>query len=123
MMKLVTAPGSLSLCLLLTAAPVLSLQGCGLVVFSQHSEAAAALETLHGRFVWPGARSPMVIEWCDPNKQHKRKRAQPLAPALLQQVLVCQQQAMPCMQTVLPATSSLGYMPNGNAGRLMMPGY
>jgi hypothetical protein len=36
-------------------------QGCGLVVFSQASEAAAALETLHGRFVWPGARSPMII--------------------------------------------------------------
>jgi hypothetical protein len=61
------------------------LQGCGLVVFSQHSEAAAALETLHGRFVWPGARSPMVIEWCDSNKQHKRKRAQPLAHTAMMQ--------------------------------------
>lgn len=38
-----------------------ALQGCGLVVFAQQSEAAAALETLNGRFVWPGARSPMVI--------------------------------------------------------------
>jgi hypothetical protein len=36
-------------------------QGCGLVVFAQHSEAAAALEALNGRFIWPGARSPMVI--------------------------------------------------------------
>jgi hypothetical protein len=68
----------------------------------------------------------MVIEWCDPNKQHKRKRAQPLAPALLQQVLVCQQQAMPCMTAAMPAMMpavpvSLGYMPNGNAGRLIMP--
>jgi hypothetical protein len=60
-------------------------QGCGLVVFSQHSEAAAALEALNGRFVWPGARSPMVIEWCDPNKQHKKKRAQPLAHTLMVQ--------------------------------------
>jgi hypothetical protein len=67
----------------------------------------------------------MVIEWCDPNKQHKRKRAQPLAPALLQQVLVCQQQQVaPCMQAVIPATSiSLGFMPHGNAGPLVMPGY
>jgi hypothetical protein len=65
----------------------------------------------------------MVIEWCDPNKQHKRKRAQPLAPALLQQALAFQQQAMPCMPAMMPAAPiSLGYMPNGNAGRLMMPG-
>jgi hypothetical protein len=38
-----------------------SVQGCGLVVFAQHSEAAAALEALNGRVIWPGARSPMVI--------------------------------------------------------------
>jgi hypothetical protein len=78
-------------------------QGCGLVVFSQHSEAAAAMETLHGRFVWPGARSPIVIEWCDPNKQHKKKRAQPLAhPYMTQQYPVHMQQAqqVPQMQQV-----------------------
>jgi hypothetical protein len=40
-------------------------------------------------------------------------------------VLVCQQQQVaPCMQAVIPATSiSLGFMPHGNAGRLVMPGY
>jgi len=45
-------------------------------VFSKHSEAALALETLHGQFVWPGAASPMIVEWCDPGKQHKKKRSQ-----------------------------------------------
>lgn len=52
---------------------LLLLQGCGLVTFFKPSEAAHALETLNGRFVWPGARTPIVIEckcdlnsiWCD----------------------------------------------------------
>lgn len=172
-------------------------------MFSNHSEAAAALETLHGRFVWPGARTPMVIvsaaallpgtmlppsqwicasdccvrcmlqacgavlacrhgmavpstplqlpttskshsagaacvlscsppahappqEWCDPSKQHKRKRAQPLAPAVLQH-LPFQQQAMPCMQTLMPvlaAPPGLGQpMPAACSGQLVMSGY
>jgi hypothetical protein len=44
----------------------LLLQGCGLVTFFKPSEAAHALETLNGQFVWPGARTPMVIECeCD----------------------------------------------------------
>jgi hypothetical protein len=55
------------------------MQGCGLVVFSAHHEAAAAMAALHDRFVWPGARSPMVIEWSDPDKQHKKRRATGLA--------------------------------------------
>jgi hypothetical protein len=57
------------------------MQGCGLVVFSCHAEAAAAMAALHNRFVWPSARSPMVIEWMDPDKQHKKRRAQPLTDA------------------------------------------
>jgi hypothetical protein len=68
----------------------------------------------------------MVIEWCDPSKQHKRKRAQPLAPALLQQVITFPQQALPYMMPHMPAPSAAlgwGFMPNGNAGRLMMHGY
>jgi hypothetical protein len=44
------------------------LQGCGLVTFFKPSEAAHALETLNGQFVWPGARTPLVIECkCDLN--------------------------------------------------------
>lgn len=45
-------------------------------MFAQHSEAALALGTLHGQFVWPGAASPLIVEWCDPGKQHKKKRSQ-----------------------------------------------
>jgi hypothetical protein len=79
------------------------------VVFSQHSEAAAALQALNGRFVWPGARSPMVIEWCDPSKQHKKKRAQPLAhtliqqPAHVQQLTQLQYAQQPLLSQQLPA--------------------
>lgn len=95
-------------------------QGCGLVVFSQHGEASAALEALNGRFVWPAARSPMVVEWCDPNKQQKRKRAQPLAPSVAQQVVSLQQKALPVSLPTVPI--SLGVLTTGNAGRLVMPG-
>lgn len=54
-------------------------KGCGLVVFADSHAAAAALDTLSGKFQWPGARGPMIIEWMDPSKQHKKARAQPLA--------------------------------------------
>lgn len=73
------------------------------MVFSHHSEAAAALEALNGKFVWPGARSPMVIEWCDSNKQHKKKRAQPLAHTLVHQSAMRWQLQQPQQQ--LPAPS------------------
>jgi hypothetical protein len=66
-------------------------------------------------------------EWCDPSKQHKRKRAQPLTPSVLQQVLAFQPHSMPCMPGLMPATSfNMGFNPmmaDGNAGRLMMQGY
>lgn len=45
------------------------LQGCGLVVFEDRAQAAAALDALNGCFQWPGARGPMVVEWMDVNKQ------------------------------------------------------
>lgn len=54
-------------------------QGCGLVVFACRAAAASALDALNGRFQWPGARTPMVCEWLDPLKQHKKARAQPLS--------------------------------------------
>jgi phosphoinositide-3-kinase regulatory subunit 4 len=95
---------------------LLRLQGCGLVVFSQHSEAAAALQALNGRFVWPGARSPMVIEWCDPSKQHKNKPPQQ-APAFAQPVF--QQQALPHL---LPgASNGLNLVPQGLMAHMMLP--
>jgi hypothetical protein len=55
------------------------------VVFVERHSAAAALEALNGNFQWPGARSPMVVEWMDSNKQHKKARAQPLSYPVLQQ--------------------------------------
>jgi len=46
-------------------------QGCGLVVFSQRHEAARAISSLHCSFTWPQARSAMVVEWMDPQEQHR----------------------------------------------------
>jgi hypothetical protein len=43
--------------------PRLCLQGCGLVEFAQHSEAAAALQTLDGKYVWRDGNRPMSVEW------------------------------------------------------------
>ncbi|WIA09362.1 hypothetical protein OEZ85_008768 [Tetradesmus obliquus] len=82
-------------------------KGCGIVVFVERHSAAAALDALNGNFQWPGARSPMVVEWMDSNKQHKKARAQPLSFAMMQQQP--QQQHYITMQ------------PRPNAG-LMMPG-
>lgn len=100
-------------------------QGCGLVVYARHAEARAALEALNGKFVWPGARSPMVIEWCDPSKQFKKRRAQPLTPSILQHqpMMAFAQQGM---HPVLPGTPmTLGLVPYGvgNMGGFVMPGY
>lgn len=116
------------------------LQGCGLVVFSQHSEAAAALQTLHQRYIWPGARSPMVMEYWDPSKQHMKRRTQPMhaqMPITGQQLgymhptVVYQQQAVPGMQPFVPATATvaLSSPQQFNQGTcfqgpcLVMPGY
>lgn len=55
---------------------MLLLQGCGLVMYSLPSEAAHAMETLAGRFVWPGARSPIVIEWCNGDAMRRQLQQQ-----------------------------------------------
>jgi hypothetical protein len=53
------AGSAMHACMLLRAV----LQGCGLVEYAQHTEAAAALQALGGRCVWRGAEGPMVVEW------------------------------------------------------------
>jgi hypothetical protein len=54
------------------------LQGCGLVIYSQRSEAVLAMETLAGRFIWPGARTPIVLEWASKQQQQQQQaRPQP----------------------------------------------
>eukprot|EP00775_Hariotina_reticulata_P010428 gene10428-10586_t len=67
--------------------------GCGLVIFEDRAQAAAALAALNGCFQWPGARGPMVVEWMDVNKQHKKARAQPLCQPLMQHQFVAMQQS------------------------------
>jgi hypothetical protein len=101
------------------------LQGCGLVVFSQYNEAADALDALNRRYVWPGARSPMIVEWWDPSKQHMKRRAQPVFAGHCNHPMVTyQQQSAVCMQTMAPALSGidLSLAHNINHGCLVMPG-
>jgi hypothetical protein len=67
-------PTSLLLTLLLLL--LLSMQGCGLVEYASHTEAAAALTTLNSNFTWPGAHSPMSVEWCSTSKQQQQQQQQ-----------------------------------------------
>jgi hypothetical protein len=69
----IPTPTSLLLTLLLL---LLSMQGCGLVEYASHTEAAAALTTLNSNFTWPGAHSPMSVEWCSTSKQQQQQQQQ-----------------------------------------------
>lgn len=53
-------------------------KGCGLVVMSSPAEARIALESLQGRYTWPGVDTPMVVTWMDVELQ-KRRREQHMA--------------------------------------------
>lgn len=53
-------------------------KGCGLVTMGSHEEAAAAIEALDNKHVWPGMDSPMVVKWMDAQLQ-KRRREEHLA--------------------------------------------
>lgn len=68
-------------------------------MFGDRAAAGAALEALNGKFQWPGARGPMIVEWMDPNKQHKKARAQPLSFPSLQQshVAMAMQPGLACL--------------------------
>lgn len=70
-------------------------------MFSQASEAANAIATLHGVFKFPNARSAMAVEWMDPLKQHRKARAH------LMQALQTRQQLPPAytLCAVVPTTS------------------
>lgn len=48
-------------------------KGCGLVTMGSHSEAAAAISGLDGRFSWEGMDSAMVVKWMDAQLQKRRK--------------------------------------------------
>eukprot|EP00775_Hariotina_reticulata_P011895 gene11895-12039_t len=84
-------------------------KGCGLAVFEHHAAAVAALNTLHGRFQWPGARSPMVVEWMDASKQGMKARSQPLGSKT-------QHRFQPYPAGVLPGGPMVPYVPQSNPG-------
>jgi hypothetical protein len=50
------------------AQSLIVLAGCGVVTFTCHESAAAALEALHGKYMWPDSEAPMVVEWMDPSR-------------------------------------------------------
>jgi hypothetical protein len=45
------------------------LQGCGIVTYEESAAATAALEELHGKFMWLESEVPIVVEWMDAAKQ------------------------------------------------------
>jgi hypothetical protein len=63
------------------------LQGCGLVIYSQRSEAVLAMETLACRFIWPGARTPIVLEWASKQQQQQQQQQAKPTPKQLPQPL------------------------------------
>lgn len=49
-------------------------QGCGIATFMDHASAAAALEGLNGKFQFPGAEAPMVVEWVNQTQQPDKSK-------------------------------------------------
>lgn len=45
------------------------LQGCGLITYKDRGSAGAAIQQLHGEYIFPGSDCPMVVEWMDLKKQ------------------------------------------------------
>lgn len=84
-------------------------KGCGLVVFATRPGAAAAIAALHGSFRWPNARAPMVAEWMDPRKAHRKVRTHLLMALQPGQLLYAGMPAAPLLPEVpaqQPATAA-----------------
>lgn len=45
------------------------LQGCGLITYKDRGSAGAAIQQLHGEYIFPGSDCPLVVEWMDLKKQ------------------------------------------------------
>lgn len=50
------------------------MQGCGIVTYESHEEAANALETLNESHTFPPMDKSMVLKWVDHDLQDAKKR-------------------------------------------------
>ncbi|GAB6031961.1 CUGBP Elav-like member 4 [Chamberlinius hualienensis] len=54
-------------------------KGCAFVKYSSHTEAQAAINTLHGSQTMPGASSSLVVKFADTDKERQLRRMQQMA--------------------------------------------
>lgn len=57
-------------------------KGCAFVKYTQHSEAQAAINNLHGSQTMPGASSSLVVKFADTEKERQLRRMQQMAGPL-----------------------------------------
>ncbi|CAG0924295.1 unnamed protein product, partial [Notodromas monacha] len=54
-------------------------KGCAFVKYGSHSEAQAAINSLHGSQTMPGASSSLVVKFADTEKERQLRRMQQMA--------------------------------------------
>ncbi|KAL3998125.1 RNA recognition motif family protein [Acanthocheilonema viteae] len=97
-------------------------KGCAFVKFATHSQAAMAINALHGSQMMPGASSSLVVKFADTEKERQLRRMQQMAAqmGLLNPVLVNQagiyntayQQLLQQQATLVAAqTAAAAYFP------------
>ncbi|XP_053386874.1 CUGBP Elav-like family member 3-B isoform X9 [Mercenaria mercenaria] len=57
-------------------------KGCSFVKYSNHSEAQAAINNLHGSQTMPGASSSLVVKFADTEKERQLRRMQQMAQSV-----------------------------------------
>ncbi|KAG0718741.1 CUGBP Elav-like family member 3-A [Chionoecetes opilio] len=55
------------------------MRGCAFVKYGSHTEAQAAINTLHGSQTMPGASSSLVVKFADTEKERQLRRMQQMA--------------------------------------------
>ncbi|XP_078735303.1 CUGBP Elav-like family member 4 isoform X4 [Lampetra fluviatilis] len=79
--RMFEAFGSIEECTILRG-PDGNSKGCAFVKFSNHAEAQAAINALHGSQTMPGASSSLVVKFADTDKERTLRRMQQMAGQL-----------------------------------------